>query len=437
LRFLAPFSSADAAELTPDEILHRSKEAMKPPIRYRKISEGATTLVCQKVLSDGSAAIRIEVISPVRKVSLILGKSICEFYLDHGVGIDTSFLMQSVASQGAAMSANLGGNARGTSTVRTLVSEDGREFLEITTFYPPNIFTAIADGLPATMKKRSETIIPLETRTLIDRKTFQTVETRTVSQAGSTISLTEYRDIERPADLGDDLFLPPDGLELLKPQGTHEYVNMLRAIHSMPPPQAEARERAAVVRPKPLPMLPQRMGRPEIDPRTGRIIPTFPPLIPAFSPRVTRHYTQPYKLSELRFGNFVGDSKLDVLHSTGSEWLVWDHFSKTWNHLNSSSIPLSQLTFELPDVDAFPCLQLAYDAGRTGGSAPAILSGANEVAVAAFLAGRIPWSAIAGVVAEALTGGTGNVREVADVLDADRVARDRATHAVDRLGRAA
>ncbi|MEX1007616.1 MAG: 1-deoxy-D-xylulose-5-phosphate reductoisomerase, partial [Acidimicrobiia bacterium] len=98
---------------------------------------------------------------------------------------------------------------------------------------------------------------------------------------------------------------------------------------------------------------------------------------------------------------------------------------------------LSQLTFELPDVDAFPCLQLAYDAGRTGGSAPAVLSGANEVAVAAFLAGRIPWTAISGVVAETLAAGTGNVREVADVLDADRVARERAIVAVSRLGRAA
>jgi 1-deoxy-D-xylulose-5-phosphate reductoisomerase len=94
---------------------------------------------------------------------------------------------------------------------------------------------------------------------------------------------------------------------------------------------------------------------------------------------------------------------------------------------------LSQLTFEVPDVDAFPCLGLAYAAGRAGGSAPAILSGANEVAVAAFLDERIPWSAIAGVVVEALDQGTGNVRDIADVLDADRVARERATQVVQRL----
>jgi 1-deoxy-D-xylulose-5-phosphate reductoisomerase len=98
---------------------------------------------------------------------------------------------------------------------------------------------------------------------------------------------------------------------------------------------------------------------------------------------------------------------------------------------------VSQLTFEAPDLEAFPCLRLAFEAGRAGGSAPAVLSGANEVAVAAFLDGRIPWSAIADVAADALDRGTGNVHDVSDVLEADRVARERATAAVDRLDRAA
>src|SRR5205814_1044357 len=97
---------------------------------------------------------------------------------------------------------------------------------------------------------------------------------------------------------------------------------------------------------------------------------------------------------------------------------------------------LSELTFEAPDRAGFPCLELAYAVGRAGGSAPAVLSGANEVAVEAFLDGRIPWTAIAEVVEEALSGGTGNLREVDDVLDADRTARARARTAVDRSSRA-
>ncbi len=91
------------------------------------------------------------------------------------------------------------------------------------------------------------------------------------------------------------------------------------------------------------------------------------------------------------------------------------------------------LTFEAPDLEAFPCLTLAYEAGRAGGNAPAILSGANEVAVAAFLEERIPWQAIAQVAAESLDQGVGNVSEVADVLEADRVARERAHTVVARI----
>jgi 1-deoxy-D-xylulose-5-phosphate reductoisomerase len=93
---------------------------------------------------------------------------------------------------------------------------------------------------------------------------------------------------------------------------------------------------------------------------------------------------------------------------------------------------VGNLTFEPPDVETFRCLRLAYDAGRAGGTAPAILSGANEVAVEAFLARRLSWTSIAEVVEEVLQGGSGNADEVADVLEADRVARQRAGAVVER-----
>ena len=60
------------------------------------------------------------------------------------------------------------------------------------------------------------------------------------------------------------------------------------------------------------------------------------------------------------------------------------------------------LTFEPPDRGVFRCIELAYQAGRSGGSAPAWLSAANEVAVDAFLSGALAWSGIADVVAETL-----------------------------------
>jgi 1-deoxy-D-xylulose-5-phosphate reductoisomerase len=95
---------------------------------------------------------------------------------------------------------------------------------------------------------------------------------------------------------------------------------------------------------------------------------------------------------------------------------------------------VGSLEFEPPDRDAFPCLELAYRAGRAGGVAPAWLNGANEVAVDAFLQGRIRWVDIAVVVAAALDECPGSVpTSVDDVLDADRSARELARIAVDRL----
>jgi len=90
-----------------------------------------------------------------------------------------------------------------------------------------------------------------------------------------------------------------------------------------------------------------------------------------------------------------------------------------------------ELTFEAPDRELFTCLRLAYEAGRTGGGAPAWLNAANEVAVAAFLADRIEWLSIAEVVEETLQSFDGAPLDSLEaVLEADRVARMRATSAV-------
>jgi 1-deoxy-D-xylulose-5-phosphate reductoisomerase len=82
------------------------------------------------------------------------------------------------------------------------------------------------------------------------------------------------------------------------------------------------------------------------------------------------------------------------------------------------------LQFEAPDVETFPMLRLAREAGETGGTAPCVLNAANEVAVAAFLENRLPFLGIAEVVEAALTrSDTAPARDVEDLLEADRNAR--------------
>ncbi len=88
---------------------------------------------------------------------------------------------------------------------------------------------------------------------------------------------------------------------------------------------------------------------------------------------------------------------------------------------------LGQFTFEAPDFARFPCLGLAYGALRAGGTASAALNAANEIAVEAFLAGRLAFTRIAPVIEQVLA--ATSVRPVTsldDVLEADEEARSRA-----------
>jgi 1-deoxy-D-xylulose-5-phosphate reductoisomerase len=85
---------------------------------------------------------------------------------------------------------------------------------------------------------------------------------------------------------------------------------------------------------------------------------------------------------------------------------------------------MKQLSFERPDERRFPCLRLAYAALERGGTAPAVLNGANEVAVEAFLAGRLAFTGIARVIAEALDAVPAvEANDLAAVIAADEAAR--------------
>ena len=88
------------------------------------------------------------------------------------------------------------------------------------------------------------------------------------------------------------------------------------------------------------------------------------------------------------------------------------------------------LGFERPDLERFPCLGLAYRALAAGGTAPAALSAANEIAVAAFVDGKIRFGDIAPCIAEVLDALAGEELSLEAVRRADRFARELATVAV-------
>ena len=101
-------------------------------------------------------------------------------------------------------------------------------------------------------------------------------------------------------------------------------------------------------------------------------------------------------------------------------------------------VGVGELSFEAPDLDTFRCLGLAREAGARGGSAPCVLNAADEVAVEAFLAGEIPFTAIPTVVAEALEAIEPQpFAHFEEVYECDERARALAGELVDRARAAA
>jgi 1-deoxy-D-xylulose-5-phosphate reductoisomerase len=88
---------------------------------------------------------------------------------------------------------------------------------------------------------------------------------------------------------------------------------------------------------------------------------------------------------------------------------------------------LGTLRFERPDTQRFPCLRLAYEALAAGGTMPAVLNAANEIAVASFLAGTLKFSRIPALIEAVLASvAQAPLNGLEDVLEADRLARERA-----------
>jgi 1-deoxy-D-xylulose-5-phosphate reductoisomerase len=96
---------------------------------------------------------------------------------------------------------------------------------------------------------------------------------------------------------------------------------------------------------------------------------------------------------------------------------------------------IGKFTFEKPDLKRFPCLKMAFEASKQGGTAPAVLNAANEIAVHSFLNKRIAFTTIAKVIHQTLDLHT-NISQPAleDILEADKWAREQSELICRKLG---
>jgi 1-deoxy-D-xylulose-5-phosphate reductoisomerase len=93
-----------------------------------------------------------------------------------------------------------------------------------------------------------------------------------------------------------------------------------------------------------------------------------------------------------------------------------------------------RLDFEPPDLDAFPCLRLAFEALGAGGTAPAVLNAANEIAVSAFLQGQLGFLSIPQLIEDTMSALPAAPARTLDALaEADAQARRHASAALSRF----
>jgi 1-deoxy-D-xylulose-5-phosphate reductoisomerase len=138
-----------------------------------------------------------------------------------------------------------------------------------------------------------------------------------------------------------------------------------------------------------------------------------------------------HSMVEMTDGTTMAQLSMPTMHLPIAYALAYpDRVATSFGRIDWTA--LGSLDFEAPDHDAFPCLGLAYEAGRMGETGPAWLNAANEVAVAAFLDGRIAWIVIPDVLSEALSRHDGGIADsVGAVIDADRAARAVARAVID------
>jgi 1-deoxy-D-xylulose-5-phosphate reductoisomerase len=134
-----------------------------------------------------------------------------------------------------------------------------------------------------------------------------------------------------------------------------------------------------------------------------------------------------------RDGSFIAQMGTPDMRTPIAHVLAWpQRIEAGVERLNLAQ--MNDLSFSEPDLDRFPCLGLAFEAMRTGESAPVTLNAANEVAVASFLAGRIGFTRIPQLVTQVMDSvEVTAVNTLDEVLEQDRLARVKSRECVEQL----
>jgi hypothetical protein len=221
------------------QILEASTKAMAPPIQYSMESRGSKVVISQAVLADGTTALRVDTEAPVEKYSLWLTGDTFEVYPNHGVLIDLAFLtkhLNEVRQTAQDAVAALGNVDRERVSVIGIKTEGGRDCFEIETAREPSFRKAIVDAF-----NFSNNLVPARERFFIAKDSYDLAATEQFSANGELIGRSVLSKIDHTPAFSDNLFLPPDGMKVMKPETMREYFAAIQVLFSSRTDAAQGR----------------------------------------------------------------------------------------------------------------------------------------------------------------------------------------------------
>ena len=203
--------------LTASEILDRAREIMKPPVQYRIETNGIESVVSQKELGEQGIAVRTETVAPgLEQITLMIDGDMLKWSAATKKGYRLTGFLGDMIKKSQVLASGVGTSSLDpknippgiTASLQKPTTIEGEECHVIDEIIPSGFIDTVLSSLPAGDP------IPKGTRSAISKKSGRLLETTQLWQKDEGPAIvTRYSDITPDAELSNELFLPPDGVD--------------------------------------------------------------------------------------------------------------------------------------------------------------------------------------------------------------------------------
>ena len=210
------------------EIIDRCEAAMSPPIKMKLVRNGFESTVYSKRLADNLIASRVETLSPIAFVAITIGDEIYEMYPEKKQAIDAGSLLKvpnDAINRAIKVQPPDNLYLQGPFDHLESTEHQGIHCWKLITRMPEELYGKFVNSNSVLTREN----FPIEKRVYIDKNSDRILFTEEISISGRRLARVQFNEIEK-MELPDDLFLIPQGYELLRPASLAEYVIMKREL---------------------------------------------------------------------------------------------------------------------------------------------------------------------------------------------------------------